>query len=130
MQPWNMPMKALKHAVGSELEEADGTPGMVRAQAFSGDGIWAGTVRVAPGTASGWHHHGDYETYAEIVEGLARFEFGPGGDGAVDGGPGDFVRIPAHTVHRETNPGSTESTVVLFRVGSGAPVFNVDGPRS
>lgn len=122
-------MEALKLVAGGELAEADGTPGMVRAQAFSGDGFWTGTVRVAPGTASGWHHHGDYETYAYIVEGLARFEFGPSGGAEVEGGPGDFVHIPAHSVHRETNPGTSESTVVLFRVGSGAPVFNVDGPE-
>ena len=122
-------MEALKLVAAGELAEADGTPGMVRALAFSGDGVWAGTVRVAPGTVSGWHHHGEYETYAYIVEGLARFEFGPAGGDGVDGGPGDFVRIPSHTVHRETNPGTLESTVVLFRMGTGAPVFNVDGPE-
>ena len=121
-------MEPLKLIAFGDMAEAGGTPGMIRAQAFSGDGIWTGTVRVAPGTASGWHHHGDYETYAYIVEGLARFEFGPGGDDGVEGGAGDFVHISAHTVHRETNPGTTESMVVLFRVGAGAPVFNVDGP--
>ena len=121
-------MEALKLVVGSDLAGVDGAPGMIRAQAFSGDGVWAGTVRMAPTTASGWHHHGDYETYAYIVEGQARFEFGPGGHECIEGGPGDFVRIPAHTVHRETNPGTIESTVALFRMGSGAPVFNVDGP--
>ena len=122
-------MEALRLVAAGELAEADGTPGMVRAQAFSGDGIWTGTVRVAPGTVSGWHHHGDYDTYAYIVEGVARFEFGPDGGDEVEGGPGDFVNIPAHTVHRETNPGATESTVVLFLMGTGAPVFNVDGPE-
>jgi len=31
-------------------------------------------------------------------------------------------------VHREGNPTSADSTVIVVRAGSGEAVFNVDGP--
>jgi uncharacterized RmlC-like cupin family protein len=55
-------------------------------------------------------------------------ESGPGGELVVDAGPGDFVFVPPHTVHREGNPTSDEATVIVVRAGSGEAVFNVDGP--
>ena len=121
-------MDQVKLVSKDELTETTQTPGMVRREAFATKGAWVGVVRMEPGCASAWHHHGDYDSYLYVTEGRARFEFGPGGGDAVEGGTGDFVMIPAHTVHREMNPGSRESAVALFRVGSGTPVFNVDGP--
>ncbi len=51
-----------------------------------------------------------------------------GGRDVVDAQVGDFVFVPPHTVHREGNPTSGESALVVVRAGSGEPVVNVDGP--
>lgn len=106
------------------------TPGMVREEAFTGDGFWSGVVYTEPGMVSAWHHHGEHETYAFVTRGRARFEFGPGGREAVDAGPGDFVQIPSRIIHRELNPGEETSEIVLFRQGRGTVVTNVEGPQS
>src|SRR5207248_755578 len=44
-------------------QPAQRTPGMLREEAFTGEGTWIGTVRTEPGVETGWHHHGDYESY-------------------------------------------------------------------
>ncbi len=55
-------------------------------------------------------------------------EFGPAGGRAVEAGPGDFVYVGPGAIHRETNPTTVESHVLVVRSGAGEPVFNVDGP--
>ena len=112
----------------TELTEADPTPGMRREQAFSVDGLWAGLVHTEPGAASGWHHHGEHETSLYVVSGRLRLSFGPGGAEQVEAGPGDFLHVPAGTVHREGNPTDAVSTAVIARAGRGAPTVNVEGP--
>jgi uncharacterized RmlC-like cupin family protein len=115
--------------VGPEQQQdADPTPGMRRRLAFQAPGLWAGVVDTAPGASSGWHHHGDHETSLYVVEGRMRLEFGPGGAEAVEAGPGDFLHVPAHTVHREVNPAHQTSRAVIARAGQGTPTVNVDGP--
>jgi uncharacterized RmlC-like cupin family protein len=106
----------------------DPTPGKVREQAIVIDGLWSGLVRTEPGMMSGWHHHGEHDTSVYVVEGTVRVEFGPGGAQAVDGGPGDFLHIPKHVVHREGNTGSTTAHEVVTRSGTGPLTINVDGP--
>jgi uncharacterized RmlC-like cupin family protein len=108
--------------------EASPTPGMVREQAFVEEGSWVGLVRTEPGQVSGWHHHGGYETYFYCISGRVWIEHGPGGGEAVEAGAEDFGWIPRGLVHRESNPSDEESVVVVFRVGSGVSVVNVDGP--
>jgi uncharacterized RmlC-like cupin family protein len=108
--------------------EADPTPGIVREQAIAVEGLWAGLARTAPGTTSGWHHHGDYETSIYVVSGRLRMESGPGGAAVVEAGAGDFVHVPAGAVHRESNPTDGESHIVVVRAGHGVPTVNVDGP--
>lgn len=110
------------------LAPADPTPGMSRRVAAQGEGMWTGTVDTEPGAVSGWHHHGDHETTLYIVSGRMRLESGPGGSDVVEAGPGDFVRVPAGAVHRESNPSDETSRAVIVRCGSGAPTVNVDGP--
>ena len=64
-----------------------------------------------------------------MIEGGIRMEFGPGGEERFDAGPGDFVYVPKHAIHRESDPVSQRSTIVVVRAGQGEPVFNVDGPE-
>ena len=111
-----------------ELEAADPTPGMHRERAFELPTLWSGRVITQPGSVSGWHHHDLNETSLYVVRGAMRLEFGPGGGDAVEAGPGDFLRVPPHTVHRESNPTGERSTAVIGRAGEGPPTVNVDGP--
>jgi uncharacterized RmlC-like cupin family protein len=108
--------------------EADPTPGMVREQAIDVDGLWAGLARTEPGMTSGWHHHGDYVTSIYVASGRLRMESGPGGRDVVDAVAGDFLHVPLGAVHRESNPGNTESHIVVVRAGRGVPTVNVEGP--
>ncbi|CAN5476704.1 hypothetical protein BH10ACT10_BH10ACT10_03540 [soil metagenome] len=110
-----------------ELTTADPTPGMERTNAFEAPGLWAGQVDTAPGTVSGWHHHDSNESSRYVVSGVLRLEF-EGYDGHVDAGPGDFVHVPAHTVHRESNPTDEPSIAVIARAGEGIPTVNVEAP--
>ena len=110
-----------------ELVAADPTPGMARSRAFEAPGLWAGQVETAPGAVSGWHHHDSNESSLSVVSGVLRLEF-EGHDGYVDAQPGDFVHVPAFTVHRESNPAGTPSVAVIARAGDGVPTVNVEGP--
>jgi uncharacterized RmlC-like cupin family protein len=107
---------------------ADPTPGKVREEAISIVGLWSGFVRTEPGVSSGWHHHGDHDTSVYVIAGNVRIEFGPGGLQSSDAGPGDFVHIPKHVIHREVNPGATTSQEIISRSGTGPLTVNVDGP--
>ena len=115
---------------GSELQAASpATPGMDRRLAFHDDAAWVGTVRTEPGMLTGWHSHPGYDTYIGVTSGQAVVEFGPGGTQASTAGPGDFIRIGRGVVHREgTAAGSDGVEAMLFRVGSGDVIKNVDGP--
>jgi uncharacterized RmlC-like cupin family protein len=112
-----------------ELTDADPTPGMHRQVAFTAPGLWAGLVHTNGGAASGWHHHGPHETSLYVVRGRMRIEFGTAGAESVEAGPGEFLHVPAHMVHRELNPDDATSTAVIARVGDGGPpTVNVEGP--
>jgi uncharacterized RmlC-like cupin family protein len=111
-----------------DLEAADPTPGMARAKAFEVDILWAGQVVTEPGAVSGWHHHDVNDTSLYVVSGVLRLEC-EGLDGYVDAVAGDFVHVPAHTVHRESNPTDQPSVAVIARAGGGVPTVNVDPPR-
>jgi uncharacterized RmlC-like cupin family protein len=113
----------------AERVEGDPTPGMVREQAITTPGMWAGYVSTEEHAASGWHHHGDYDTAVFVVDGAIRMEFGPDGDEAFEAQPGDFIHVPKHVIHRESNPTDGDSHVVVVRAGSGPPTINVDGPE-
>ena len=111
-----------------DLTESDPTAGMRRQLAMHREGMWTGTVDTEPNATSGWHHHGDYETTLYIVSGRMRMESGPGGRDVVEAGPGDFLRVPAGAVHRESNPSGEPGRAVIVRCGTGEPTYNVDGP--
>jgi len=111
----------------SDLESADPTPGMDRQRAFERPLLWSGQVETAPGVVSGWHHHDVNESSLYVVRGVLRFEF-EGYDGHLDAFAGDFVHVPAFTVHRESNPTDEPSIAVIARAGGGIPTVNVDAP--
>ena len=118
----------VQHIPESARVEADPTPGMLREQAIAADGLWAGLVRTEPGMVSGWHHHGDNESVIFIVSGTLRMESGPGGENVVEAHAGDFLFVPAGSIHREANPDAEQSQIVVMRAGQGPPTFNVIGP--
>jgi uncharacterized RmlC-like cupin family protein len=113
----------------SHLTPADPTPGMSRHLAFENDLLWAGQVRTDPGSVSGWHHHDRNETSLFVVCGVLRLEC-EGMEGYLDALPGDFVHVPAFTVHRESNPGDEPSLAVIARAGGGLPTVNTDPPAN
>ena len=110
-----------------DLQDADPTPGMRRRRAVEAPGLWAGLVHTEPRAASGWHHHGEHETSLFVVRGRMRLEFGPGGREVVEAGPGEFLHVPAGTVHRESNPDSGTATAVIARAGVPHGVRNDSG---
>ena len=115
-----------------ERTEAAGpaTPGMVREVAFAGDDRWVGFVRSEAGVRSGWHHHGDTDTYFYVLRGSVELEFGPGGRERLRVEAGDFAHVPRGVIHREGTTADEPGEIALVRIGSGPPVVNVEGPES
>lgn len=109
--------------------ETTQTPGMAREVFVTTLNSWVGRVRTEPETVSGWHHHGEYESFIYVVAGQILLESGPGGRDAQKAGPGDVIHVPKGAIHRESNPGTEKQTLFLVRAGSGEPVFNVEGPE-
>lgn len=105
------------------------TPGMTREEAFSGEKLWIGVVRTEPGHLTGWHHHGEWDTYAYVLAGTLRLESGPAGEDALEASSGDFLFIPKHAVHRESSGGPGFEAIAI-RVGAGPILFNVEGPET
>lgn len=102
--------------------------GMQRGEAFSHPGLWAGYAVFPPDATTGWHHHGDYATYAYITDGAVTVEYGPSGTESVEVSAGQFVHIPARFVHRETASADGGAGVVVRVGGEGPTVHNVDDP--
>ena len=118
------PIRVIRAA---DLLAADPTPGMMRSLAFEVPILWAGRVETAPGSVSGWHHHDVNQSSLYVVSGVLRMEF-EGHDGYLDALPGDFVHVPAFTVHRESNPTDEVAVAVIARAGGGIPTVNVEPP--
>jgi uncharacterized RmlC-like cupin family protein len=108
---------------------AEQSSGMKRGQAFAHDGVWCGYAEFPGGANTGWHHHGDYATYAHITDGEMLIEFGPGGGESVVARAGDAVYIPGNFVHRETVAPQGSAGFVVRTGGAGTTVHNVDGPE-
>lgn len=104
------------------------TAAIAREQAFATADRWIGYVRTQPGEWSGWHHHGDTDTYFYMLRGQLEFELGSDGSGLTIR-PGDFAHMPAHVVHRERTAPGDGGEAVLVRIGPGPTVVNVEGPR-
>src|ERR1700741_4586104 len=92
------------------------TPGLRREVAFDSHNpdakvLGAFLSTVLPGAATGAHHHGDQETILYVLEGTSRYRWGDRLQHVIEAGPGDFVFIPAHTVHQEINASTERPTV-------------------
>ena len=107
------------------LVDADPTSGMLRRRAFEVPGLWAGQVITDGGSVSGWHHHDSNTSMLYVIRGVLRLEC-EGVEGWVDAVAGDYVEVPAFTVHRESNPGREPSLAVIARAGYGIPTVNVE----
>ena len=85
------------------------TPGMVRKPAIHKEStgaskIWFGTVTCAPNYKGPPHHHGEAETAAYVISGYVRVHYGEDFKDHVEAGPGDYLFVPANTLHIEENP--------------------------
>lgn len=112
------------------------TSGMQRSAAISGamtgaGELWMGRTVMAPGGASGDHHHGESETGIYVVSGTPAFAFRDPDSGEVtrlQTKPGDFIWVPPHVPHREENPSpDTEAVLVVARSTQEAIVVNLPG---
>ena len=77
--------------------------------------IWLGVVTGAANETGPPHHHGEAETAAYVLVGRLRVYFGEDFEEYVEAGPGDFVFVPSHTHHIESNPYDEAFEVVLAR---------------
>lgn len=108
------------------------TPDMFRDIGVSADtagseGIYMAIVSTGPGATSTVHHHRECETAIYILEGRACFRYGPELAERVEASAGDFVYIPAHSVHTEDNLSSDEPLrVMLARNCPGSVVIIMD----
>jgi uncharacterized RmlC-like cupin family protein len=113
----------------ADRRPATGLPtGSAGEEAFADPGGWVGYIALAPGAASGWHHHGEWDSYACVQRGRLRWEYGPDGGEAIEVGPGDTGYMPAGRVHRDVSAGDEPLEMILFRAGSGPLTINVNGP--
>lgn len=115
----------VRKVTANQLVPGLGTPGMHREDAILLDDVWSGRVCIDPGVTSAWHHHGDHDTIVYVAQAALTVETAAG---LVVAAAGDFVHIPAHTVHREGNPSGDRSELIVVRRGTGPIVTNVDGP--
>jgi uncharacterized RmlC-like cupin family protein len=103
-------------------------PGMERSIAVSrstirSQGMYTAVVRTPPGGGTLVHHHGDCETVVYILQGRARFTWGPTGvEDELIADVGDFVHIPAGEVHVESNVSLTEPLEVIVTRNCPEPV--------
>ena len=112
-----------------ERRVASGLPaGSSGMEAIHDPGAWIGFLELEPEAASGWHHHGDWTSYAMVQAGILRWEFGLDGADAIEVGPGDVGRMPAALVHRDVSAGDEPLILVLFREGEGPLTIDVEGP--
>ncbi len=113
----------------AELAEppAQQTPSIRRQEAFAAEDRWVGYIATKPGEWSGWHHHGETDTYLYVLAGRLEFEFEPAHQ-TLSFGKGDFAHMPRGVVHRERTLAGEPGEAVLVRIGRGPTVVNVDEP--
>ena len=120
------PTLVTKHELAAASQS---TPGVARFEAFADEHVWVGRVHNTPRQESGWHVHPGHDTYAYCIGGRFFIDFGPGGTERIEITPGDFGLVPKGVVHREGNPVDEPNEGIVFRVGSGPVIVNLDGPE-
>ena len=110
------------------------TPGMARVAGVSPStcgaaGVWMGEVTTEPRFRSGAHHHGDVESAIYVLRGKMRMRWGERLEQRLDAEPGDFVFVPAQTVHQETSISDEQLVIILARGSDENVVVNVDMPE-
>jgi len=83
---------------------------------FQGSGgarTWIGSVTLAPGAATGAHHHGRHEVALFVVRGRAQIRWGERLELAADLEAGDFAYFPPFVPHEERNPDAREPAELL-----------------
>jgi uncharacterized RmlC-like cupin family protein len=115
----------------ADRRAASGLPAGSRGEeAFADPGAWVGFIDLPPGATSGWHHHGEWDSYACVLRGVLRWEHGVDGREALEVHAGDVGRMPAHVVHRDVSAGDEDLSMILFRAGEGPLTFDVEGPAA
>lgn len=115
----------------NERRPATGLPiGSSGEEVFRDPAAWVGVLELEPGATSGWHHHGEWDSYAYVLEGVLRWEYGARAEKAIEVAPGDVGRMPARLVHRDVSAGNQTLRLVLFRTGHGELTIDVPGPSA
>ncbi len=107
---------------------ADAGPGIVRSGAvtyerFGSEHLWAGKAVIAPGAATGAHHHGALDSFIYVVSGRARMRWGDHLEHSAEAGPGDFIYVPPFVPHQEMNASDTEPLVSILVRSDKDPVM-------
>lgn len=106
------------------------TPAPERLAQWEREGRWAAWIRNEAGDAGGWHHHAANDTYVYVSRGTLTMEFGPGGAETVIARGGDFIVVPAHTIHRETTGPNEDLDAFVIRIGGEPERVDVEGPNA
>jgi uncharacterized RmlC-like cupin family protein len=87
----------------------------VSARTTGSTGLYSSVVTTAPGAKTRVHHHGPCETSIYVLDGHARYTWGPTGlEQAMEAEAGDFIYIPAGEIHVEENASTDEPLVVVL----------------
>jgi quercetin dioxygenase-like cupin family protein len=112
----------------ADQKAASTTPGLSRIRAFDSPGIIFAKSIIGPKIVSGWHHHGSRNLYGYVLQGMLDLEYA---GGSVRIAEGDFFHVPVGLVHRDVNPDSSVSAVLVnLFLGEGDPVVNVNPPAT
>jgi len=111
------------------------TAGMTRLAGISAatcgsSGVWMGEVTADAGFRSGAHHHGDVESAIYVISGTIRMRWGEHLAHSVEASAGDFIFVPANTVHQEINISNERLVAILARGGQENIVVNVEIPEA
>src|SRR5215471_14370796 len=121
------------HAAERCPEAASGAmlrQGGIADQTVGAQKIWLGFVQLGPGLVSAVHHHGEAESGIYIISGDARFYAGEKLDQVQEAHAGDFVWVPPHVVHVETNTSQTAPVhMVVARSTQASLTFNLPTPE-
>ncbi len=74
---------------------------------------WFGAANLAPGVATGLHHHGRHEVAFFVAAGHPEVRWGEQLEFVAQLGPGDCAYFPPFVPHQERNPSTTEPVALV-----------------